>query len=320
MRRQHRPRAPLPRLELVQCVGVEHELLLARSQQLVPEHLRGCIAAETGPDRERAGLRSGVAGIGPGQLHRLEQLGLDDRKRLFRDGDRDIAGIGAEGSLGGEAGGARHSRGAAGDEHRPGAVLAVLRPLARDEREDRRRHEPVLGLRGLEPDVRDHDLTGVEETGRDCEPELAAVEGDGQRRPNRGAADLSRGRVDTRGDVDGDDRRTGCVDPLDRRGRLLTRLAVESRPEERVDDHVGLLDCGRLDRVAAFLAQDPSGDPAVAAVRAAAADDGDPARIGEPMHHLARYRRTRALHQLRDLVALLRGPRLLGRVQRLKHR
>ena len=99
-----------------------------------------------------------------------------------------------------------------------------------------------------------------------------------------------------------------------------TRLAVESRPEERVDDHVGLLDCGRLDRVAAFLAQDPSGDPAVAAVRAAAADDGDPARIGEPLHHLARDRRTRALHQLRDLVALLRRPRLLGRVERVKHR
>ena len=84
VRRQHRPRAPVARLELVQRVGVEHELLLARSQQLVPERLRGGIAAETGPDRERAGLRSGVDGIRPGQLHGLEQLGLDDRQRLLR--------------------------------------------------------------------------------------------------------------------------------------------------------------------------------------------------------------------------------------------
>ena len=100
----------------------------------------------------------------------------------------------------------------------------------------------------------------------------------------------------------------------------VARLAVEARPEERVDDHVRLLDRGRLDRVAALLAQDPRGDPAVAAVRAAAADDGDPARVGEPLQHLARDRRTGALHQLRDVVALLRRARLVGRVERLKHR
>ena len=118
----------------------------------------------------------------------------------------------------------------------------------------------------------------------------------------------------------GDDRSAGGVDPLDRGCRLLARLAVEAGPEQRVDDHVGLLDCRRLDGVAALLTQDPRRDPAVAAVRAAAADDGDPAGVGEALEHLARDGGAGALHQLRDVVALLRGARLVGGVERLKHR
>ena len=94
---------------------------------------------------------------------------------------------------------------------------------------------------------------------------------------------------------------------------------MEARPEERVDDHVGLLDGRRLDRVSPFLAQDPGRNPAVAAVRAAAADDGDPARVGVALQHLARDRRTGALHQLGDVVALLCGPHLRSGVERVKH-
>ena len=178
----------------------------------------------------------------------------------------------------------------------------------------------MLGLGGLEADVRDDDVTGVEEARRDREPELAAVEGHRQRRAHGAGSDLAGGRIDARRDVDRDDRRAGGVDPLDRRRRLLPRLAVETRAEERVDDQIGLLDRGRLDRIAALLAQDPGRDPAVAAVRAAAADDRDPARVGEPLQHLARNGRAGALHQLRDVVALLRASRLLGGVERLKHR
>ncbi len=182
----------------------------------------------------------------------------------------------------------------------------------------------MLGLQRLEPDVRDGDLARVEETGRDGEPELAAVEGHGQRGADGAGRDLSGGRIDSGWDVDGDDRRSGGVDPLDRRRRFLARLAVEAGAEERVDDHVRLLDRRRLDGVPPFLAQDPGRNPAVAAVRAAAADDRDPARIGEPLHHLAGDRRSGALHQLGDVVTLLRRPRLRGRVEglksRLKHR
>ena len=94
---------------------------------------------------------------------------------------------------------------------------------------------------------------------------------------------------------------------------------MEAGAEERVDDHVGLLDGDRLDRVATLLAEDACGDPAVTSVRAVAADNRDPARVGEPQQHLAGDRRTRPLHQLGDVVALLRGPHLGGAVERLEH-
>ena len=98
----------------------------------------------------------------------------------------------------------------------------------------------------------------------------------------------------------------GGVDPLDRGRGLGTRLAVKARAEERVDDHVGLLDSGRLDGVETLVAQNPRCDPAVASVRAAAADDGDPVRIGEQLQHLAGDRGPGPLHQLR------RGLRVAG--------
>ena len=50
--------------------------------------------------------------------------------------------------------------------------------------------------------------------------------------------------------------------------------------EERVDDEVGVRRVVRLDDVPARLAQDPSCDPPVAAVRAAAAHGGDASRLG----------------------------------------
>ena len=68
---------------------------------------------------------------------------------------------------------------------------------------------------------------------------------------------------------------------LDQRGRLGSRRPVEAGAEEGVDDDVGAFDGIGLDRLPARLAQHPRGDSAVAAVRAAAADDGEPPRVRE---------------------------------------
>ena len=100
---------------------------------------------------------------------------------------------------------------------------------------------------------------------------------------------------------------------------------LEAGAEERVDDHVGLLDSGRLDCVETLVAQNSRRDPAVASVRTAAADDGDPVRVGEELQHLASDCGAGPLHQLRRGlrvagIPLLGRSHLGGRVEGLKHR
>ena len=168
-----------------------------------------------------------------------------------------------------------------------------------------------------------HDLTGVEEAGRDGEPDLRPVEGDGERRAYGHARDLARRGVDARGEVHGDDGGTGGVHPLDQRRRLGPGLPGEAGAEEGIDDHVCALDRMRLDGVATGFAQDARCDPAVTAVRALAADDGEALGSREGGERLVRDCRAGALHQLRrrlrvPRIALLGGPHLRGRVERLR--
>ena len=136
-----------------------------------------------------------------------------------------------------------------------------------------------------EADVGDHDLARLEPARREREPELRPVERDGERGVDDRSGDLTRRGVDAGREVDGDDRRLGCVHPLDQRRRLGPRRAAKAGPEERVDDQLRVLDRVRLDRVALGLAQQARCDPSVPAVRAAAADDGDAARVREPLEH-----------------------------------
>ena len=229
----------------------------------------------------RAAAFGGVVAPPPTDLDGLEQLRLDDGERAIRHGDGDVARVGTERRPCGQARGSRSARSAADHEHRACRVLVVFRPLARDEREDRRRDQLRRRHDRLEPDVGDDDLARVEETRRDDEPDLAAVEGDGQRLPGRPRPRPPRSKRRRRRARR--PRRPSAPAALIRSivaARLLARPAVETGSEECIDDHVRLLHGRRLDRVAALLAEDARGDPPVAAVRAAAADDGDPARVG----------------------------------------
>ena len=239
--------------------------------------------------------------------------------------DRHVARVGAKGRRTRQANRTRHPGSAADDEHRARAVLVVLGPLARHERKNLGRDQLQVRRGELEPDVGDDGLAGVKAARRDSEPGLETVERHGDRRPDCVPRDLAGRRVDARGHVDGDHRCRGGVDPLDRRRRVGARLAVEARAEQRVDDHVGLLDGSRLDGVEALVPQNPRRDPPVAPVRTAAADDGHPVRIGEELQHLAGDRSAGPLHQLRRGLRIAGIP-LLGRahlgrrVERLKHR
>jgi hypothetical protein len=180
----------------------------------------------------------------------------------------------------------------------------------------------MLGLDLLEPDVGADQLTGMKATGRHGEPDLGRVERDRERGVDgRPAADLPCGCVDTRRKIHGDDWHARVVHPLDQRGGLGPRLAAEAGAEEGIHDHVRLLDGVRLDCIPLRLAQHAGGDAAVAAVRAAAADDREPACVGKPLQRVLRDRRPCALHQLWGSlriarVALLRLAHLRRGVER----
>src|SRR3954454_2440363 len=97
-------------------------------------------------------------------LDGFEQARFDDRQRLGVRRNRDVAGVGAESSVGGQAYGTRHARPASDDEHRAGAVLRVARALGRYEPQNLLRHEPVLREVGVDADLPDLDVAHMETT------------------------------------------------------------------------------------------------------------------------------------------------------------
>ena len=183
----------------------------------------------------------------------------------------------------------------------------------------------MLGRELREADVRNDHLAGVEPSRRDGEPDLAAMEGDGEIRVDDRARDHPGGGIDARGEVDCDDLRVRRVDPPDELRGLRARLAAKSRAEERVDDDVvlGLEILGLVDCVAR-LAERRRCDPPVTAVRPTAADTRETTCGRERKHRLAGDRPPRSLHELGDRVrvagvTLLRGVHLGRVVERLEH-
>ena len=209
-----------------------------------------------------------------------------------------------------------------------GGVLVVARAAAGDVPQDFRTDETGLGAGGLEADVGDVHLAGVEPPRRDGEPELAAVEGDGGVGDDRGSGGFARRRTDAGGHVNREHRRGGRVDPFDQRRGIRPRRAGEAGAEQRVDDHVRIAQVGltslRVDdqHVAPGTLQLARGDPAVAAVGAAAAHGRPPAGGGKAVEREPCRLAPGTLHQLfgRAGEARLGGLHLLGRVQRLEFR
>ena len=161
----------------------------------------------------------------------------------------------------------------------PGGVLVVGLASPRHRAQQLDADEPMLGLGGLEPDVGDLDLAGVEASGRDDEPHLAAVERDRRGSVDRRAGDLAGRRVDARGQVDAS---TGAAAALIR--SMSAAASARGSPVKPVPKSASTITSGvaelrlarlRVDdpRLATGLLEVPRHDAPVAAVRAAAADD-----------------------------------------------
>ena len=86
---------------------------------------------------------------------------------------------------------------------------------------------------------------------------------------------------------------------------------MEAGAEERIDHHITAFDGVGLDRLPARLAEHAGSDPAVAAVRALAADDGEAARVRVHTHRLVGDGAACPLHQV-ERGEREAGERLLG--------
>ena len=152
--------------------------------------------------------------------------------------------------------------------------------------------------------------------GRDLEADLAPVHRHRHVGPDGRTLDLAGVGDHARGEVDGDDRHAGSVHLLDRAAASGLRLAAEAGTEQRVDQDVALdALLGRPPGRAQHLER----DPAVAAVRAAAADGAERACVRVPTHRLLGDGAPGPLHQRRNVVTGLGGLHLLRRVERLEH-
>ena len=175
-----------------------------------------------------------------------------------------------------------------------------------------------------EPDVGDDDAPGVEPTRRCDEPDLAPMEGHGERGGDRGAGNLAGGGVHAGWHIDGDHGHAAPVHALDQRRRLRTGRTVVPGPEQRVDHDVEPLGLVCLHCLATRLPHHPRRDAPVAAVGTAAADHSEAAGARVGPHRLSGDGGARALHQLDrgvrvPRILLFRSPHLCRCVEGLEH-
>ncbi|MGC1676699.1 MAG: hypothetical protein WA740_04115 [Candidatus Binataceae bacterium] len=89
---------------------------------------------------------------------------------------------------------------------------------------------------GRKSDLRNLELSAMLRTGIGNMPELRVTEGDGKRGARGDAHDRAAVGIDSRGDIDRDDRRAKRVHPLDRRARNSAHRSIQPGAENSIDD------------------------------------------------------------------------------------
>ena len=125
--------------EGVEAVGVDHERRLDLPATTSRASSTSRVAAEPGPEdpgggllegaehRLRRGRRQAAVPARAADRHHLGQLGLEDQLEVGRDGDRRVAGAGADRGQRGHPHGPGQAARAAGDRHLAGAELGRAR-------------------------------------------------------------------------------------------------------------------------------------------------------------------------------------------------
>ena len=270
MRRQHPGRGQLERLELEQRVGVDDGGQSRFAEQTTHERARGP-RPRPGPSASADARSAQLATRSSGRLdrfehERLERSACDPPARRSRRSRR------PRGRRLRRRGRARPSFRARRRRRAPSLPCTCSPSRLRGTScRMSSRDEAVPRLRVLEPDVRDLDLAGVEAPGRDDEPDLPAVHRHRHVRVDGRALDLAGRRVDAGGDVDGDHGRAERVDLLDRRRRIRARVRREARCRAARRSR-RRRPRPALRSASSCLCQHAHRDPAVAAVRALAAE------------------------------------------------
>jgi hypothetical protein len=201
--------APLERLELVECVGIQDGGHLGLHQQPSNELALLLAPPQARPQRQRTCAPGRVQGLRERALDGLQHERLEHRQRFLRRGHGDVAGVRAKRGARGEGYSARHPRSAAHHEHRARRVLVLARALAGQPGQDLLSDQGVLGGGVLEPDVRQHDFARVEEPRPHLEADFHSVHRHCQVCAHRLARHLAGRRVHPRRDVHRHHRRPG---------------------------------------------------------------------------------------------------------------
>jgi hypothetical protein len=274
--------------------------------------------------------------------HQLRLRAGDDRLNRFGNRGRHQSRSGAQRGARGQDRGAGFSP-AAGDYDRMAEISLVrinrtrlqkfacvgslVKSPARRDLSDRA---------GRKSDLRDLELSAMLRAGIGDVSELRVTEADGERGPHRDAHDRATVGIDSRRDIDRNDRRANRVHPLDRRARNSAHCRVQAGAENPIDDRArpraerrfefrfvlrlndraarGEQLVMRAPRVAlqiaarseqrdsnlnSALTQPPRRDHRVAAVVALAAyrQNARASRVGKPRDELVGDRLARARHQ-----------------------
>ena len=289
MRRQHRPGTPVARLELVQGVRVERRAAprRRRAARRAGSSPPACVRAP-GRSRSRRAFAEAASASAHVTFTGSQQPHLDHRERRLGHGDRHVAGIGAKGRRGREADRRPSARGEPPTTSTEPRCTCCPRGRLRGTSDEDLGRRPArsVGRSGSSPMSATTASPVWKRPGETASPAL---------RPWNVTVTVARTASPATSPVDASTpegtstETTGAAAALIR--WIVAAASARGSPWKPVPNSASMITSACSTAVVSTASRPSSRrirrcDPPVAPVRAAAADDGDPVRIGEELQHL----------------------------------